>query len=84
MNIGLSEHFTYKKLIKFTLPTIIMMIFTSIYGVVDGIFVSNCVGADAFAAVNLIMPAIMILGTVGFMIGTGRKCISFKNSWRRR
>ena len=84
MNIGLSEHFTYKKLIKFTLPTIIMMIFTAIYGVVDGIFVSNCVGADAFAAVNLIMPAIMILGTVGFMIGTGRKCISFKNSWRRR
>ena len=71
MKIGLSEHFTYKKLIKFTLPTIIMMIFTSIYGVVDGIFVSNCVGSDAFAAVNLIMPAIMILGTVGFMIGTG-------------
>ena len=78
MNIGLSEHFTYKKLIKFTIPTIIMMIFTSIYGVVDGIFVSNCVGADAFAAVNLIMPAIMILGTLGFMIGTGGSALVSK------
>ena len=58
MNIQLSEHFTYKKLIKFTIPTIIMMIFTSIYGIVDGVFVSNCVGSDAFAAVNLIMPAL--------------------------
>ena len=71
MKIQLSEHFTYKKLIKFTIPTIIMMIFTSIYGVVDGIFVSNIVGSDGFAAVNLIMPALMILGTVGFMFGTG-------------
>ena len=61
MKIQLSEHFTYKKLIKFTIPTIIMMIFTSIYGVVDGIFVSNFVGADQFAAVNLIMPALMVL-----------------------
>lgn len=78
MNIGLSEHFTYKKLIKFTLPTIIMMIFTSIYGVVDGIFVSNCVGSDAFAAVNLIMPAIMILGTIGFMMGTGGSALVSK------
>lgn len=78
MNIGLSEHFTYKKLMKFTMPTIIMMIFTSIYGVVDGIFVSNCVGSDAFAAVNLIMPAIMILGTVGFMIGTGGSALVSK------
>lgn len=67
MKIQLSEHFTYKKLIKFTLPTIIMMIFTSIYGVVDGIFISNCVGTDSFAAVNLIMPVIMILGSIGFM-----------------
>lgn len=71
MEINLSEHFTYKKLIRFTLPTIIMMIFTSIYGVVDGVFVSNVVGSDAFAAINLIMPAIMIIGTIGFMIGTG-------------
>lgn len=71
MEINLSEHFTYKKHIRFTLPTIIMMIFTSIYGVVDGVFVSNVVGSDAFAAINLIMPAIMIIGTIGFMIGTG-------------
>lgn len=78
MNIALSEHFTYKKLIKFTIPTITMMIFTSIYGVVDGIFVSNCVGSNAFAAVNLIMPAIMILGTIGFMIGTGGSALVSK------
>lgn len=78
MKIQLSEHFTYKKLIKFTIPTIIMMIFTSIYGVVDGIFVSNCVGSDAFAAVNLILPALMILGTIGFMIGTGGSALVSK------
>lgn len=78
MKIGLSEHFTYKKLIKFTIPTIIMMIFTSIYGVVDGIFVSNCVGQDAFAAVNLIMPVLMILGTIGFMIGSGGSALIAK------
>lgn len=75
MKIQLSDHFSYSKLIKFTLPTIAMMIFTSIYGVVDGVFVSNCVGSDAFAAVNLIMPIIMILGSVGFMIGTGGSAI---------
>lgn len=84
MNIQLSEHFTYKKLIKFTLPTIIMMIFTSIYGVVDGIFVSNFVGSDAFAGVNLIMPALMILGSVGFMFRYRWKCYCIKNNWRRR
>lgn len=78
MNIQLSEHFTYKKLIKFTIPTIAMMIFTSIYGVVDGIFVSNYVGSEAFAAVNLIMPVLMILGGVGFMIGTGGSAIVSK------
>ncbi len=78
MNIQLSEHFTYKKLIQFTIPTIIMMIFTSIYGVVDGLFVSNCVGSDAFAGVNLIMPAIMILGSIGFMIGTGGSALVSK------
>ena len=78
MKINLSEHFTYKKLIKFTLPTIIMMVFTSIYGVVDGIFVSNVVGSNAFAAINLIMPAIMIIGTIGFMIGTGGSAIISK------
>lgn len=69
MNIQLSEHFTYKKLMKFTLPTIIMMIFISIYGVVDGLFISNIVGSNAFASINLIMPVIMIIGTIGFMFG---------------
>lgn len=78
MKIQLSEHFTYKKLIRFTIPTIIMMIFTSIYGVVDGIFVSNCVGSNAFAAVNLILPAIMILAGFGFMIGAGGSAIVSK------
>lgn len=71
MNIQISESFNYRKLIRFTLPTIIMMIFTSLYGVVDGIFVSNCVGSDSFAAVNFIMPVVMMLGSVGYMVGTG-------------
>lgn len=71
MNIQLSEHFTYSKLLRFTLPSIAMMIFTSIYGVVDGIFVSNFAGKTPFAAINLIMPYIMIFGTLGFMLGTG-------------
>lgn len=69
--ISLSDHFTYGRLLRFTLPTIVMMVFTSVYGVVDGIFVSNFVGKTAFAAVNLIMPYLMIFGTLGFMIGTG-------------
>lgn len=71
MNVQLSDHFTFKKLIKFTIPSIVMMIFTSIYGVVDGIFVSNFVGKTPFAAINLIMPLCMVFGSVGFMIGTG-------------
>ncbi len=75
MKIQISEHFTVSKLIRFTMPTIIMMIFTSIYGVVDGLFVSNIVGSGAFAAVNLIMPALMILGSIGFMIGTGGSAV---------
>lgn len=69
--IQLSDHFTYKKLLRFTFPSIIMMVFTSIYGVVDGFFVSNFAGKTAFAAINLIMPFIMILGGMGFMVGTG-------------
>ena len=69
--IRLSDHFTYGRLIRFTLPSIAMMIFTSIYGVVDGIFVSNFVGETPFAALNLIMPYIMIFSAVGFMLGTG-------------
>lgn len=71
MNIQISDHFTYKKLLLFALPSIVMMICTSIYGVVDGFFVSNFVGKASFAAVNFIMPVLMILGTVGFMFGTG-------------
>ncbi len=71
MKIQLSDHFTYGKLLRFTLPSIAMMIFTSIYGVVDGIFVSNFAGKTPFAAINLIMPYLMILGTIGFMVGTG-------------
>lgn len=71
MRIQLSDHFTYGKLIRFTIPSIAMMIFTSIYSVVDGFFVSNFVGKTPFAAVNLIMPFLMIVSTVGFMFGTG-------------
>ena len=71
MAISLSEHFTYGKLIRFTMPSIVMMVFASIYGVVDGIFVSNYAGKVPFAAINLIMPYIMAIGTVGFMLGTG-------------
>lgn len=78
MNIQLSEHFTYAKLLRFTLPTIITMVFTSIYSIVDGIFVSNFVGKTPFAAVNLIFPFVMILGSVGFMIGTGGSAIVSK------
>ena len=78
MTIQLSDHFTYRKLLRFTLPSIVMMIFTSIYGVVDGLFVSNFVGKTPFAAVNFIMPFLMILGTVGFMFGTGGSALIAK------
>ena len=71
MKIQLSEHFTYPKLLRFTLPSIVMLVFSSIYGVVDGFFVSNFVGKTAFTAVNFIIPFLMILGAVGFMFGTG-------------
>ena len=69
--IRLSDHFSYSKLLRFTLPSICMMVFTSIYGVVDGLFVSNFAGKTSFAAINLVMPFIMILGGMGFIIGTG-------------
>ena len=78
MKIQLSEHFTYKKLLQFVFPSIIMMIFTSIYSVVDGLFVSNFVGKSAFAAVNLIMPFLMGISALGFMIGTGGSAIVAK------
>lgn len=76
MHIHLSEHFTYGKLLRFTFPTMVMLIFTSIYGVVDGVFVSNYAGKTAFAAVNLIMPALMIFAAVGFMLGTGGSAVA--------
>lgn len=71
MKIQLSDHFNYSRLLRFVLPSIVMMLFTSVYGVVDGLFVSNYVGKTAFAAVNLIMPLLMGLGAFGFLIGTG-------------
>lgn len=77
-HIQLSDHFTYGKLIRFTMPSIAMMIFTSIYGVVDGFFVSNFAGKTPFSAVNLIMPFLMIVATVGFMFGTGGTAIVAK------
>lgn len=77
--IQLSDHFTYGRLIRFTLPSIGMMIFTSIYGVVDGFFVSNFAGKTPFAAVNLAWPFLMILSTVGLMFGTGGSAIVVKS-----
>ena len=78
MAIKLSDHFTLRRLFKFVFPSIVMMVFTSIYGVVDGLFVSNFAGKEAFTAVNLIYPFIMVLGAVGFMIGTGGTAIVAK------
>ncbi len=79
MEIQLSEHFNYRKLFRFTLPSIVMMIFTSIYGVVDGVFVSNFVGKTAFTAVNFVMPVLMIIGAVGFMFGPGGSAVVAKS-----
>ena len=78
MKIQLSDHFTYRKLLRFTLPSVVMMIFTSVYGVVDGLFVSNYVGKIPFSAVNFIMPFLMILSSVGFMFGTGGSALISK------
>lgn len=78
MKISLSDHFTYRRLLRFIFPTIVMMIVTSIYSIVDGFFVSNVVGKNAFAAVNLIMPVLMALGSFGFMIGTGGSALVSK------
>lgn len=78
MKIQLSEHFTYQKLLRFSLPTIAMMLFTSVYSIVDGFFVSNYVGKTAFAAVNLIMPYLIIQGCFGFMIGAGGSALVAK------
>ena len=78
MHISLSDHFNYRKLLRFTFPSIIMMIFTSVYGVVDGLFVSNFVGKTPFAAINLIWPFLQILGCGGFMLGTGGSALVSK------
>lgn len=76
--IQLSDHFTYSRLIRFTIPSICMMIFTSIYGMVDGFFISNIVGKTAFASVNLIIPFLQILGGVGAMLGVGGSALVAK------
>ncbi len=76
--IQLSDHFGYSRLVRFTMPSILMMIFTSIYGVVDGFFVSNFVGKTPFAAVNFIMPFLMVVGALGFMFGTGGSALIAK------
>ena len=78
MHIQLSDHFTYRRLIRFTIPSIVMMIFTSIYSVVDGLFVTNFVGKAEFTAVNLIMPFTQILGCIGFMFGSGGSALVSK------
>ena len=71
MAIRLSDHFTFWRLLRFTFPSIVMMVFTSIYGVVDGFFVSNFAGKQALAAITLIFPLLGMLGATGFMLGTG-------------
>ena len=76
--IQLSDHFGYKKLIRFTLPSVLMMLVTSIYGVVDGFFISNFIGKTPFAAINFIMPFLMVVGALGFMFGTGGSALIAK------
>lgn len=84
MRIQLSEHFTYGKLLRFVFPAIVTMIFTSVYTIVDGLFVSNFVGKTSFAALNLIFPLLMILGALGFMIGSGGSAIVGKTLGEKR
>ena len=76
MEIKLSDSFTYKKLIRYVLPCVAMMIMTSIYSIVDGYFVSNIIGKNPFAAVNLVMPVLMAISAIGFMIGTGGSALT--------
>ncbi len=78
MRIQLSEHFTYKKLFAFVAPSVIMMVFTSVYSVVDGLFVSNFAGAGAFTAIQYIFPLFMVFGSIGFMIGAGGSALVSK------
>ncbi len=78
MSIKLSDHFTYRRLLKFTFPSIIMMMFMSIYGIIDGLFVSNFVGPDEFTALNFIYPMLMVLSSFGFMFGSGGNALISK------
>ena len=78
MNIQLSDHFTYRRLIRFTISTVLMLICTSMYSIVDGLFVSNYVGKMPFAATNLIWPVSMGIAAIGFMLGTGGSAIVAK------
>ncbi len=78
MKIQLSDHFTYRRLLRFVLPSILMIVCTSVYSIVDGFFISNFVGKTPFAAINLIMPVLMGVGTLGFMVGTGGSAIVSK------
>ena len=78
MRIQLSDHFSYKRLLRFVLPSILMIICTSVYSIVDGFFISNFVGKTPFAAINLIYPVLMAVGTLGFMAGTGGSAIVSK------
>lgn len=84
MHIELSEHFTYSKLLRFTFPSIIMMVLTSIYGVVDGFFISNFIGAEPFAAVNIVMPFLMIFGAGRIYDRNRRQCTRCLHSGRWR
>ena len=76
--IRLSDRFNYKKLLRYTFPAIIMLVFMSVYGMVDGYFVSNFVGKTSFAAVNFVLPVMMTFGSVGFMFGTGGSALIAK------
>ena len=78
MEIGLDGHFTYRKLLRFVASPVLMMLFTSLYGVVDGFFVSNYVGSTGLAAVNLIWPLVMGVSTIGFMVGSGGSAVVSK------
>ena len=82
--IQLSDHFTYKRLLRFAASPVLMMVFCSIYSVVDGLFVSNFAGKDAFTAVNLVFPLVMVLSAVGFMFGTGGTAIVAKTMGEER
>lgn len=75
MKIQLSDHFDYKRLLRFVAPSILMLLCTSVYSIVDGFFVSNYVGKTPFAALNLVMPVLMGVGTLGFMAGTGGSAV---------